>query len=217
MKTTIVEELDTMHANLVSMGELVNNTLRDAIAALRDKNTDSARVIINQDDIIDNYLIVIEEEVFRIINVGSRTQADLRWAMGVLKTAEDLERVADYATNIAEMALELKGQEYFKPLVHIPLLSSIAAQMLKAAVKAFVERDVDLAEAVCKKDEEADNLYHEIDHELTEVLAGCQDRYVAKQATRFLLLVKDLERIADHATNIGEQTIFVNTGKRVKF
>lgn len=217
MRASFMEELTVMNANLVSMAGLVNDTLRDAIVALRDRDLDLARTIINQDDIIDNYLIVIEEEVARLMNAGFPSPMDSRWAMGVLKTAGDLERVGDYATNIAEFVLALKGEEYFKPLISIPQLSSMALSMLQTAVRAFVERDVDLAEAVCKKDDDVDELYHELDIELTAILAKCGDPKVAKQATRFLLLSKDLERVADHATNIGEQAIFVNTGKRVKF
>ena len=89
--------------------------------------------------------------------------------------------------------------------------------MVSTVLKAFVDKDIDLAEAVCRKDEEADNLYDEICEELIRIIGKESDPKKAYQASRFLLIAEWLERAADHATNIGEETIYIVTGKRVKY
>jgi phosphate transport system protein len=208
--------LTLVQNELLRMGELVQKTVRRAIQSLKDRDEHLAREIINQDDIIDNYLIVMEDHVAAAL-AENPTSKDLKRLLANLKIANSLERIADYATNIAELVLEFKGKEYIKPLEHIPHLSRLALDMLDAALKAFVEGDADLAEAVCKRDDEADDIHEEIKHELVHLMDKATDPSSIRQSLRFFLISGYLERIADHATNIGEQTIFSATGKRVQY
>lgn len=208
--------LKTIQDDLLKMGELVQQTVRRAIQSLKDHDEKLAFEVINQDDIIDNCLVVMEEKVALALGDGP-TPKDLRSLLSVLKIATNLERVADYSTNIAEITLEFKGEEHIKPLVHIPHLSRVALNMLDVSLQAFVNNDSDLAEAVCKKDDEADNLNEEIHRELVHLMETEGDPKVIRQSLRFILVSRYLERIADHATNIGEETILVSTGKRVQF
>ncbi|HEX2954803.1 MAG TPA: phosphate signaling complex protein PhoU [Bacillota bacterium] len=208
--------LTMVQNELLRMGELVQKTMRRAIQSLKDRDEHLAREIINQDDIIDNFLIVMEDHVAAALAEGPTTK-DLRRLLANLKISNNLERIADYASNIAELVLEFKGEEYIKPLEHIPHLSRLALDMLDASLKAFVEGDADLAEAVCKRDDEADDLHEDIHHELLRLMDQSSDPRTTRQSIRFLLISGYLERIADHATNIGEETIYSATGKRVQF
>ncbi len=214
---TAGNNLEQAQRDLLKMGNLVEETMKMAIQALREQNPQLALVVIERDDTIDNLQIVIEEEIERTVSNTPPLGFDLKRDFAMIKIVNDLERIGDYATNIAEVVLELKNQAYLKPLVHIPQLATVAMQMVSTVLKAFVEKDIDLAEAVCRKDEEADNLYDEICAELVKMTGAEADPVKAYQASRFLLVSEWLERAADHATNIGEQTIYILTGKRVKY
>lgn len=199
------------------MGKNVAQAVHRSIEALVKKDPEIALEIISQDDLIDNRLIVIEDLITQFIATKNPQGKELRSVLSVFKLARDLERVADYATNIAEIALELKNEEYIKPLIHIPELASLALNMIDVALRAFLDGNTDLAEAVCRKDEEADNLCDDIYKELTtKVLAQGEPSWV-RQTIRLNMIARYLERIADHATNIGEETILLYTGKRVKY
>lgn len=212
-----LNQLEQLMSELELMGENVVKAVRRSIEALMEKDPQIALEIINQDDLIDNQLIVVEDLITRFIATKHPQGKELRSGLSVFKLAKDLERVADYATNIAEIALELKNEEYIKPLVHIPQLASIALNMLEVALRAFLDGNADLAEAVCRKDEEADNLCDAIYKELTTKVLAQGEPSWARQTIRFNMIARYLERIADHATNIGEETILLYTGKRVKY
>lgn len=199
------------------MGKEVETAVKNAVKAMVEKNMEEALKVLSNDSVIDNDLIVIEEKVAAILTDRNPKGRELRTCLSIAKLARDLERIGDYASNIAEITLELKDEEYIKPLNHISRLSEVACEMLDVALQAFGGADPDLAEAVCRKDEEADNIYEELYSELLQILAKSEDLFRTSQAVRFLLAGRFLERIADHATNIGEETIFIYTGKRVKY
>lgn len=217
MIETSVKATELIEQDLLKMGNLVETTMKKAIQALRDQDIDIARHVIEHDDLIDNLQIVIEEELERLLLITPPVGFNLRRDFTTIKIVNDLERIGDYATNIAQVVLELKNEKYIKPLVHIPQLAVLAMNMVSTVLKAFIEKNADLAEAVCRKDEEADNLYEEIQTELVKILTKNTDPQVSYQASKFLLIAEWLERTADHATNIGEETIYFVTGKRVKY
>ncbi|HBT18005.1 MAG TPA: phosphate transport system regulatory protein PhoU [Firmicutes bacterium] len=212
-----MDQLDQLISELKQMGEEVKKVVCRSIDALVNRNYQEALEIINEDDLIDNQLIVLEEKITFLLAERNPKGKELRCCLSVFKLAKDLERIGDYATNIAEIVLELKNEEYIKPLIHIPQLAALAVNMLEVSLKAFVEENADLAEAVCRKDEKADNMYEGIYNELTQMLTDPGDLQRVRQAIRFHMIARFLERIADHATNIGEETILLYTGKRVKY
>lgn len=209
--------MDKVEQDLLKMGDLAQEIMKLAIEALREHNVDLARIVIGKDDQIDNMEIVIQEEIERLVANGAKVGFDVRRELAALKIARDLERIGDYATNIAEVVLELKNEQYMKPLVHIPQLAGLAMNMVATVLKAFIDKNPDLAEAVCRKDEEADNLHAAICDELIRIIGKEADPRRAYQASRFLMIAEWLERTADHTTNIGEETIYITTGKRVKY
>lgn len=208
---------EKLEQDLLKMGNIVEETMRMAIQALRDQNSESAIIVIERDDLIDNLQIVIEEEIERRAMGNHPVGFELRRDFATIKIVNDLERIGDYATNIAEVVLELKNEQYLKPLVHIPQLASLAMNMVTTVLKAFIEKNSDLADAVCRRDDEADDIYEEIREELVKIIGSEANPQKAYQASRFLLISEWLERAADHATNIGEETIYILTGKRVKY
>ena len=215
--TTSANVSEKLEQDLLKMGNIVEETMRMAIQALRDQNPEAAIIVIERDDLIDNLQIVIEEEIERCAMGNHSAGFELRRSFATIKIVNDLERIGDYATNIAEVVLELKNEQYLKPLVHIPQLASLAMNMVTTVLKAFVEKNSDLAEAVCRRDDEADDIYEEIREELVRIIGLESNPQKAYQASRFLLIAEWLERAADHATNIGEETIYILTGKRVKY
>lgn len=215
---TVTEgNMEKVEQDLLKMGDLAQEIMKLAIEALRDQNVELARVVIEKDDQIDNLEIVVQEEIERLVANGAKVGFDVRRELAALKIARDLERIGDYATNIAEVVLELKNEQYLKPLVHIPQLAGLAMNMVATVLKAFIDKNPDLAEAVCRKDEEADNLHAAICDELIRIIGKEADPRRAYQASRFLMIAEWLERTADHTTNIGEETIYITTGKRVKY
>ncbi|HHZ20063.1 MAG TPA: phosphate signaling complex protein PhoU [Firmicutes bacterium] len=209
-------QLAMVQEDLLKMGKMVQDTVHRAIKALDEKNGQMALEIINQDDIIDNMLVVMEEEVATVLGEGPHPK-DIKRLLSIAKIANNLERIADYASNIAEIVLEFKGQEYVKPLVHIPQMTRLALNMLDTALQAFVDGNGDLAEAVCKRDEEVDNLHDEVHRELLGLMVKETEGQRIRQSVGFMRISGFLERIADHATNIGEETIFISTGKRTQY
>ncbi len=209
---------DQLLNDLSDMSEIAEDMLQNSIRALDTKDVSLAKQVINKDDVLDNYLITIEEESARLLSMNKPLRSDAWNNIAVLKIAGDLERIGDLAYNIAETVLDLKNVEYLEPLVMIPELADLVSEMLDTVLEAFVTKDVDLAEAVCRKDEEADNIYEQIYHSSIKLIdKSASGTSNISQVISFINVAKALERIGDHATNIGEETIYTVTGKRVKY
>ncbi|MFO7814174.1 MAG: phosphate signaling complex protein PhoU [Halanaerobiales bacterium] len=203
--------------DLSNMSEVAEEMLQNAIKALDEKDEDLARDVINRDDVMDSYQITIEEEVSRLLSLNKPLMSDIQYSIALVKIASDLERIADHATNIAEIVLELKHEEYLQSLVMIPELSSIVKDMLDVVLEAFITKNADLAEAACRQDERVDNIYEQIYNKNLKLVSKKEDLKNVNQVFRFTKVAKSLERIGDHATNIGEETIFILTKKRTKY
>src|SRR5690554_1621301 len=203
--------------DLSDMSEVAEEMLQNAIYALNEKDISMAKQVINRDDVLDNYQITIEEKVARLLSMDQPLKSDVWNNIAAVKIAGDLERIGDLANNIAETVLDLKNEEYLEPLVMIPELSELVSEMLDAVLEAFVTKNADLAEAVCRKDEEADNTYEQIYKSAIKLIKKCDGSRNISQIVRFINVAKSLERIGDHATNIGEETIYTITGKRVRY
>ncbi len=204
-------------ADLSDMSEIAEEMLQNSIKALDTKDVALAKKVINQDDVLDSYQITIEEKVSQLLTMNQPLKSDVWNNISAVKIAGDLERIGDLANDIAETVLDLKNEEYLEPLVMIPELADTVSEMLDAVLEAFITRNVDLAEAVCRKDEEADNIYEQIYKSSIKMLNKSGKPKDISQVVRFVNVAKSLERIGDHATNIGEETIYTVTGKRVKY
>ena len=199
------------------MSEVAEEMLQNAIKALDEKDGDLARDVINRDDVMDNYQVTIEEEVTRLLSLDKPLLSDTQYSIALVKIASDLERIADHATNIAEIVLELKSETYLQSLVMIPELANIVKDMLDVVLEAFITKNADLAEAACRQDERVDNIYDQVYNKNIKLLSKKEDVKNINQVFQFTNVAKSLERIGDHATNIGEETIFILTKKRTKY
>ncbi len=217
MQAVYEKKREELFADLSDMSEIAEEMLQNAIIALDKKNIEMARDVINRDDVLDNFQITVEEKISRLLNHDKPLVSDCSLTIAILKIASDFERIGDHATNIAEIVLELKNEKYLQPLVMIPELADIVRDMLDAVLEAFITRNADLAEAACRMDERADNIYDQVYNRTLKLINKSEGTQNINQAIRFINVAKSLERIGDHATNIGEETIFIVTGKRVKY
>lgn len=205
--------LEELHNDLIRMGSMVEKQIHDCIDALVTQNAEKAEKIIQNDDIVDDMEQEIENKAIKLIAMQQPLAIDLRNIFTTTKIVTDLERMADYAVDIAKVTLRLKNEIYIKELIHIPRMAEIVVLMIRDSLDAYVAGDVEKACAVGKRDDEVDTLYREVFNELLQLMIGNQNK--VKQATQFLFICKWLERIADHTTNICEWTMYLVTGEKV--
>jgi len=205
--------INDLHSDIVRMGSKTERQLYLAMDALVKKDIDLAKKVIKDDDIVDEMQKQIEDKSIKLIAMQQPLAVDLRDIFTVTKTITDLERMADHAVDIAKVVKRIREEECGKGLMDIPDLSVLVREMIKDAIDAFVARDLDKAYSVCEKDNEVDALYKSIFNELLDMMAG--NKQATAECAQLLFVCKNLERIADHCTNICESTIYIVTGKQV--
>lgn len=203
-------ELEQLHLDMIQLGSLVEEAIENTITALKKQDMDLARKVFHDDDFIDDLEQKIEKRCLNLIARQQPLAKDLRTISAALKIITDMERIGDHAADIAEITLRMANDKYIKPLIDIPDMAEKAKQMLKKAIDAYVKEDVELAKEVCGSDDAVDDLFYKIILELTNLMKN--DPQTIEQATNFMFVVKYLERIGDHATNIAEWVIFNATG-----
>jgi phosphate transport system protein len=209
----LIEELERLKEDLLRMGRLLEVQVYKAVQALVNKDPELAREVIENDDIIDEMELNIEKRALNLIALKQPLARDLRLIATALRMIVDIERMADHAEEIARLALELHAQTYIKPLIDIPRMARVAQQMVDNSLKSFIEQDTSMAMALIEAEREMDALYDQIFRELLSYMM--QDQKNIPQATSLLLVAGHLERIGDHATNLGEMVIYVVDGKRL--
>ncbi len=206
-------ELTQLHNELLRMGSIVEKQINQCIKALAEQDIKLAEEVIKNDDMVDKLMRDIEDKSIKLIAMQQPIATDLRFIFTCINIVTDLERMADHAVDIAKIAIRLKDQVYIKELVDIPRMGNIVRDMIKEALDAYVERDLDRAYEVSKRDDIIDKIYKNVFSEMFNVMA--QDTSKIEQGTQFLFVCKFLERIADHVTNICEWTIYIVTGEQV--
>jgi len=205
------EQLKTLQRDLLRMGVFVNEAIQKAVDSLARQDIITAQQVIDGDDVVDNMLIDIEKRCLQLLALQQPMASDLRAIGTALKIVTDLERMADHATDIAKVTLRLDGEPLVKRLVDIPRMTELVRSMTAEALEAYVHQDVARARSMVKLDDEIDRLYRTIFDELIDIMQ--QKPQHIKQATYLLQVAMYLERIGDHATNLGEWTIFMVTGE----
>ncbi len=203
--------LEDLHLDLINMGSLVEESIDNTIMALKKQDVELARKIFRNDDVIDDYEKIIERKCMNLIARQQPLAKDLRTISTALKIITDMERIADASADIAEITIRMSGKNYIKPLIDIPRMAEMAKNMVNRAIDAYVRQDVKLAEDVCASDDEVDNLFNKIILELINLMRN--DAETIEQGIDFMFIAKYLERMADHATNIGEWVVFNVTGE----
>ena len=214
MERLFDEELTKLKERLLRMGGLVEEAIERAIEALKDQREDSAAEVFKHEAEINLLDVEIDEMCLRLLALRQPMASDLRFITSAMKIGVDLERMGDLAVNIAEQAVELAKLPLLKPLIDIPRMARMAQAMVRDSLNAFVNRDADLAQDVCCRDDEIDALNHQIFRELLTYMM--EDPGTIKRAVPLILVGRHLERIADHATNVGEDVIYMVRGKTIK-
>ena len=214
MQRHIDGELQHLKDQLVQMAGLAEAAIGLSVKALVKRDAEIARQVIASDDAINMLEIEIDEVCLRTMARYQPEAKDLRFLAMALKINNDLERMGDQAVNIAERTLELLKEPLLKPLIDIPRMAEVAQQMVKDSLDAFVRHDVELAKAVCQRDDEVDKYDDQIFRELLTYMM--EDHKVITRSVNLILVSRHLERIADHATNIAEDVIYLTEGRNIK-
>ena len=214
MKRFFDSELETFRTQLLKMGESSMKQVQDAITSLIESDAALAKQVVAGDDEIDQLEVDIDEEAIRYMNMRSPVATDLRLVIVGMKASHDLERVGDEAVGIAKRAKRLAKEVPFKPYIDIPRMASIAVEMLRDALDCFLDGDEVKAAAIIQRDEEVDALDKQLYRELTSYMA--EDPTKVSRAIELMFISRSLERIADHATNIAEEMIYLIKGKDVR-
>jgi phosphate transport system protein len=207
-------ELQALRNQLLSMGGVVEERVYRAVHALVHRQEEEARRIVATDKEINDLQIDIDDRCLKLLATQAPLAVDLRLITSTMKINADLERVGDQAVNIAESVLVLIPQPPLKPLIDIPRMATIAEKMIRDALDAFVEKDAELARDVLRRDDEVDELKDQVFRELLTYMMA--DPGTIQRALALILISRNLERIADHATNIAEDVIFIAEGRDVR-
>ena len=209
-----LEDLDALKKSFIEMADMARKIINDAMEALMERDKEKARATYEFDRLIDLKEIEIEERCIRILALYSPEATDLRFVVSILKSIVDLERVGDLARDVCETALYLAEVPPIKPYVDLPRMLKIVSEMLKDSIMALLRGDVELAKEVIEKDDIVDSFYDRLFNELIEMAKNSPE--TADVAVRLILVVKSLERVGDHATNVAEYAIYYKTGDVVK-
>jgi len=201
-------ELKDLNYNILRMGALAQEAIFNSVESLKGRDKQLAKKVIDDDAAIDKLELAIDEKCVDLIALYQPMAKDLRFITTGMKINSELERIADIAVDIAQRTLELVDLPLLKPLVDIPKLTAIAQNMVKMAIDAFVNGDIELAKKVMLSDSAADQLRNAIQKELVEDYM-VKDGSAAPRAVQLLLIARFLERICDHTTNIAEDVIYM--------
>ena len=200
------EDLDRIRTELVGLAGRVEEMIADAVRALAERDSDLAEKVIRNDPPIDALEKEIDEDCVLLLALQEPKAIDFRCIIAIQKIVSDLERMADSAVNIAQGVLRLNHELPLESSFDLPALADVARRMAREALDSFVRRDAALARRVVESDDEADDLYHRLFSELLATMKESPTK--VERALQLLLAARNLERIADHATNIAEDVIF---------
>ena len=202
-----------LEAEVEGLAHFVGETIQRSVEALKARDLVASRQVIDDDDYVDDKQAEIEARCIDLIATQQPVARDLRAIIALLHIGVELERIGDYAEGIGKISLSMGEEPTLKPLIDIPLMAQKATDMLSDSIDALLTRDTEKAQAVCDADDEVDDLYDQVYHDLLEYMIN--DPETVHRATYLLWVAHDLERIADRATNIAEQVEFLVKGAGV--
>jgi phosphate transport system protein len=208
------DQLDVLSEKVLVMGGLVEETIGNVLSALVNRDSELARRVIRDDEKVDRLDLEIDQIGMEILGLHQPVARDLRFVITAMKITNDLERVADLCTNVAERAIELNAEPQLKPFIDIPMMARRAQQMVRGALDAFVSRDPSAGRAVIAMDDDLDERMEQVFRELLTFMV--EDPKTITRALRLMFVAKYFERMGDQATNIGEQIVFMAEGRVIK-
>jgi phosphate transport system protein len=207
-------DLHALRDRLLAMGSLAETMIHKGIKALVDRDAALVQAVLAHEEEMDLLCIEIDDRCFTLLALRQPMASDLRFLVGAIKINSDLERIGDQAVSIALRSRSLIIQPQLKPLIDIPRMAGVVQWMVRKSLDAFVQRDPELARRVIDEDDEVDNLRDQVFRELLTYMMG--DAATIPRAIDLMLISRNLERIADHSTNIAEDVIYIVRGEDVR-
>jgi len=207
-------ELENLKQDLLRMAALAETAVGKSLVSVTSRDSDRAREVIIDDITLNRMELAIEEQAFKLLALRQPVATDLRLTVAAMRIATELERIGDQAVNIAERALELNSRPPLELPIDIKIMADLALGMVRTSIEAFVNQDPKLALQVCQRDVEVDILDDEYIQKLLDSMIK-ESRWVTR-LHHFIIIVRNLERIADLATNIAEDIVFIVEGRVIK-
>jgi len=208
------QELDELRKRLLEMSGLVESAIYRSALSLMEKDEAQARHVLDNEARVNQMQIEIDELATRLLALEQPVARDLRFLTAAIKINSDLERMGDLAVNIAERSISLMHEPLVRPLIDIPHMANLAEAMVRKALDSFVKGDPDLARSVLVSDDAVDELRDSIHSELIRYMQ--RDPAAVRQCVDLMFVAHDLERVADHATNVAEGVLFLVEGVDVR-
>ena len=213
MTTHFEDELAKFKEILLTMGSYAESAVSQAVQAVTDRNDKLAEQVQHNDDIMDHFEVEIDEMAINLL-AKAPLATDLRLITVAMKISQNLERIGDEATTIARRALELNTEPQLKSFIDIPRMASITLGMLKESLDAFVNKEPEKARAVVPRDKEVDALNHQLYRELSSFMV--ENPSTISRCLNLMTVSKSLERVADHATNIAEEVVYLCEARDIR-
>jgi phosphate transport system protein len=208
------EELDYLRSRLLEMSGLVEDSIHRSVLCLSRREPQEAQRVLRNEAEINRMEIEIDDLAARLLLLQQPMATDLRFITAAIKINNDLERMGDLAVNIVERALYLINEPLMKPLIDIPLMADRVLSMIRKSLDAFVKKDADLARSVLVSDDAVDELRDAVYEELISYME--RDPKTVRQGVNLMFVARNLERLADHATNIAEDVLYLVQGVDVR-
>ncbi|MEH7379949.1 phosphate signaling complex protein PhoU [Bacillus sp. JJ1533] len=213
IRSTLDKDLDRLKELLIEMVGLSKTAVERSVQSLAHQNIEMAEQIIGEDQKINELEEEINNLIIQLIAQQQPVASDLRTIIAGLKISNDVERIGDLAVNIAKSVIHIGNGPLIKPIVDIPKMAEMALDMLNNVVKAYIEKDIELAISTAKADDEVDALYGKVIQELLQLVPSKPDSF--NQISQLSFVSRNIERIADHTTNMSEHIIYMVKGKNV--
>jgi phosphate transport system protein len=214
MERHFEKDLDELKERLLWMGSLAERAVHQAIHAVLDGDEKLAHAVLDEEGAINDLHVEIDDRVMHLLALYQLMAVDLRFVLAVSRINNDLERIGDQAVNIAQSATRIVRHPRVKPYVDLPRMGELAEKMMRDSLDSLVRRDIELARSILARDDQVDQLRDQIFRELLSYMMG--DSSVVFPAFELILVAKNLERIADHATNVAEDVIYMVAGSDVR-
>ena len=204
-------EIESINEKICAMAKQVEDDIVLAVQALQERDTELAMRIIDHGDLVDDMEEEIQRECFSLLALQAPVGSDLRYCVSVMKMIRDLERIGDHCEDLAKYTMRLEKADYGQDLTNLPRMADLSAKMVSNAICSFLTRDLRLARKVWKSDEEVDELFRAVYNK--EIELAVSQRENTEVYIMFAFIAAHLERIADYATNICEETVFSLEGE----
>lgn len=211
LRKTFESEIQQVKDDVLLLGSMVEKALLDSVEALKKRDIKAAEKVFAEDLEINRKRFEIENKLMILIATQQPMAHDLRLLASTMEIISELERMGDYAKGIANINIRMGDAPLLKPLIDVPRMAQIGADMLHRSLTAFVNEDIETAKSIPIEDDEVDALYNQVYHELMMFII--QDPKTIERANWLLWVAHNLERFADRVTNICERTVFIVTGE----